>query len=347
MRVAVLISGGLDSLVAARLLVEQQQDVFGLHLQVGYNDLTDGEVAQLAAVGGFPVKVRDCRRVFQSRIVDYFTEAYLRGETPNPCLWCNPCIKFGLGWEYARQMGAEKIASGHYCRLEGNGEERRLLQGRDKGKEQSYFLALLPRSCLATICFPVGHLTKTEVLHLARNKGLRPAAAKESQDICFIPSRTSCSDFIAGQGRKLPPAGYIEDMQGNILGEHPGIQYFTVGQRRGINCPAQRPYYVAALDAARNRVRVGFREELRVGNCLLDKMNWLIVPPRAPLPVTVKVRYRHPATAALASPLGDGGVEIAFSQPQFGIAPGQGAVLYDGERVVGGGIIRKPPEASG
>ena len=244
-------------------------------------------------------------------------------------------------------MGAEKIASGHYCRLEGDGEKRRLLQGRDKEKEQSYFLALLPRTCLATVCFPVGHLTKTEVLQLARKKGLRPAAAKESQDICFIPAGTSCSAFIAGQGRQLPPAGRIEDMQGNILGEHPGIQYFTVGQRRGINCPAQRPYYVAALDAARNRVRVGFREELRVGNCTVEKMNWLIAPPRAPLPVTVKVRYRQPATAALAIPLGDDRVGLVFSQPQFGIAPGQGAVLYDGEGVVGGGIIRKPLESSG
>lgn len=337
--IAALISGGVDSLVAARLLVEQGHDVVGIHLLTGYNELSSEDIRSLSNMVGIPVETVDCRRQFQETIIDYFTNAYLQGKTPNPCLWCNPRIKFGLGWEYAQSLGAEKIASGHYCRIDGAGDQLRLRRGADEKKDQSYFLGLLPADQLKTLCFPVGDMTKDAVRRAAEERGLAPVIKKESQDICFIRPQMSYADFIRQQGLPLPPPGVIEDVHGKVIGKHPGIHHFTIGQRRGINCPAAQAYYVAAIDAETNKIVVGFRDELLVKQCVVEQTAWFVRPDRWPLFLSVKMRYRHPAVPVSVSLIDDERVSLDFDEPQFGVAPGQGAVFYDNALVVGGGIV--------
>ncbi|MFP4040644.1 MAG: tRNA 2-thiouridine(34) synthase MnmA [Desulfosudaceae bacterium] len=337
--VYVLVSGGLDSLVAARLLRPCHDDVVGLHLLTGYNELSAEAVDLLSLRAGIPVETLDCRSSFEAGVIDYFVREYCRGQTPNPCIRCNSIIKFGVGLEYARQRGGDLFATGHYCRIADSPNGFVLRQGRDRYKDQSYFLAFLKGGQLDQVCFPLGDLTKTRVRDLARQDGLEPVIKKESQDICFIPPGSSYGDFIQNRAGQPPRPGRIEDLAGNVIGTHQGLHRFTIGQRRGINCPAEEPYYVAGIDVASNSIRVGTREQLHVRQCLVDQVNWRQLPDKSPASFSVRVRYRQQAAAALVEPLPEEKALITFQQPQFGITPGQGAVFYDHDKVAGAGVI--------
>ncbi len=336
---AVLVSGGIDSLVAAYLLKKEYPRVLGIYLRTGYHDLSAENIRTISDRVGIPVETIDCRTAFKTAVIDYFIDAYLRGQTPSPCLRCNPSIKFNIGLEYALDRGADFLASGHYCRIRREEQCARLVRGADRRKDQSYFLAFLTPAQLSRIHFPVGDMSKTEVSALAVEKGLVPVANRESQDVCFIGKEETYADFINRQVHPPPRPGLIEDMQGKVMGEHEGVHLFTVGQRRGINCPAKKPYYVAAIDTDRNRIRVGFREDLFSVRCLAREVNWIGRPPKNDLFCSVKVRYQHHAAPAHVELLPAGQVRVTFDQPQFGIAPGQGAVFYQDDVVLGGGII--------
>ncbi|MEW6077738.1 MAG: tRNA 2-thiouridine(34) synthase MnmA [Thermodesulfobacteriota bacterium] len=337
--IAVLVSGGIDSLMAARVLKHEGERVIGLHLRTGYNDLSDEEVRLISERAGMPVETIDCRDAFQSLVVDYFIAAYLEGETPNPCLRCNPTIKFGLGLDYALNRGADSIATGHYCMIRREGGHPRLARGLDQQKDQSYFLALVTEAQLSRLCFPVGGMTKAAVQSLAREMELAPVVARESQDVCFIGREETYADLIGRQVGLTRQPGLIEDIRGNVIGEHGGVHLFTVGQRRGINCPAAKPYYVASIDRRSNRIRVGFREDLMIPECRVRAINWIGRGPDADFTCTVKVRYQHRPAPARVTLLPDFHARLTFEEPQFGVAPGQGAVFYENDIVLGGGII--------
>ena len=337
--VSVLLSGGIDSLMAAYLLKQSHPRVSGIYLRTGYNDLSDSDIRAVSDRAGMPVDVVDCRREFQTGVVDYFMRSYLAGETPNPCLRCNPHIKFHIGLEHALSRGATFVASGHYCRTDDSSPGGRLLKGADPAKDQSYFLAFLSSEQLARIRFPVGHMTKKAVIALAAELGLAPVRAGESQDVCFIRPQETYGDFIARQIHQPPGPGVIEDLYGNVIGRHDGVHLFTVGQRRGINCPAAAPYYVAAIDVEQNRIRVGFREDLLTARCRLREVNRIGFLSSDDFSCDIKVRYQHQAVPARVTLLPDNRAEVVFERPQFGIAPGQGAVFYQADTVLGGGII--------
>ena len=338
--IAVLVSGGIDSLVAAHLLKQSGADVTAIHFLTGYEpEDRAGKLRQLFGRMDIPVSVFDCRTVFQSNVVDYFTAAYLRGETPNPCMACNSRIKFGACLDYARSLGADAVATGHYCRVTKNPDGTRLWKGADPAKEQSYFLAFLSRDQLGRARFPLEGMTKARVRAHAARHGLVPIERKESQDVCFIEG-LECADFIEAHVPATSGPGPIEDMAGRMIGTHSGLHRFTVGQRRGINCPAEQPFYVAALDTARNCLKVGFRQDLFVPACRVAQVNWIPGRPEGPMNVSVKIRYNQTEVPARLTPLGETDAVVEFVTPQFAVAPGQGAVFYDGDAVIGGGIIR-------
>ena len=239
--IAIAVSGGVDSLVSAYLLKQQQSDVFGIHFLTGYEKPTESGIEGLKAMGrqlDLPVVVVDLKAQFKTMVVDYFTAAYRNGKTPNPCLVCNPAIKFGALLDEARQLGASRLATGHYARVEGGqGTRYRLRRGVDEIKDQSYFLSRLTQDQLMGACFPLGTLTKAKVKALAAAKGLQPLTRQESQDVCFIRD-TGYADFLIRTTGIRPQPGDIVDTAGHRVGTHSGLHRYTVGQRRGINCPA-------------------------------------------------------------------------------------------------------------
>jgi tRNA-uridine 2-sulfurtransferase len=280
----------------------------------------------------------DLSEAFRQTVVNYFADAYQHGETPNPCLVCNPRIKFGRLLEEARSRGAESLATGHYARIGADRDGRQLLRGIDPQKDQSYFLARLTPDQLAAARFPLGGLRKTDVRALAAERGLTPAATGESQDICFIRGM-DYAEFLARRMNLAAAPGPIVDTAGRTIGRHPGLHRFTVGQRRGIDCPAAAPYYVIRIDAAANRLVVGTKAELSSAGCRIREMNWIARPPTAPISVMAKLRYRSPAAAVRLIPTPGNGATLVFDTPQQAVTPGQGAVFYDGDRVLGGGWI--------
>ncbi|KJS32169.1 MAG: hypothetical protein VR64_08720 [Desulfatitalea sp. BRH_c12] len=355
---AIALSGGIDSLVAAALLRDRGCRLIALHFLSGYEAGgglcgTHGDDANFAALENrarrsilpladqldIPLHIIDLRKEFQEQVVDYFVDTYGRGQTPNPCLVCNPAIKFTILLEKARIWGATHIASGHYATIEAADDGRmRLLAGIDKRKDQSYFLARLSQQQLASAVLPLGKLTKEQTRRIAHSKGLIPATTTESQDICFINEGTY-NDFLARQPGFRSQPGSIEDMGGHVIGSHKGLHHYTVGQRRGINCPAAEPYYVVQIDQQRNCLRVGNKEDLLTDRCRVDHINWIAPAPQRPLQVMVRVRYRHKAVSALLSPIDTNRVEIRFDAPEPAVTPGQGAVFYQDDEVLGGGWI--------
>jgi tRNA-uridine 2-sulfurtransferase len=358
-RVAIAISGGIDSLVAAALLKEQGHRVIGLHFITGYEsgfhrppDHSDTNrdpagiesrtrrlLVPMLAPLDIPIHIIDLRREFQSRVVDYFVATYRRGRTPNPCLVCNPSIKFDLLYRRARALGAERIATGHYARLERDRSDRmHLLRGVDPLKEQSYFLARLSQEQLRQAVLPLGGFTKEQTRMMARQKDLHPVAVQESQDICFIKNG-SYGDFLQCQPGFAAVPGAIENLDGRPIGRHNGLHRFTVGQRRGINCPAAEPYYVVALDTTRNVLVVGGKGDLLTRTCRVDQISWINGPPAASTEVQVRVRYRHSAVPGILVPENASRARITFQEPQSAVTPGQGAVFYQADEVLGGGWI--------
>ncbi|MGM0452928.1 MAG: tRNA 2-thiouridine(34) synthase MnmA [Thermodesulfobacteriota bacterium] len=347
---AIALSGGLDSLVAAFLLKQQQQAIIGIHFITGYETVNhDGAVAdgkdtdcrKMAPIADqldIPVHIIDCRNTFESAVVDYFIQTYGRGRTPNPCVVCNKRIKFGWLAEAAQKLGALRVATGHYARRSLSKSRYRLRKGMDPDKDQSYFLGMLSQQQLARACFPLGENTKAEVRQIASDHELIPVSGGESQDICFIRNQ-SYRSFVEARFQKTPHPGPIVDSSGNVLGRHDGLHRFTIGQRRGINCPASAPYYVLRLDVENNCLVVGFEDELSCRHCEIGDVNWIAPMPDAPMRVQIQIRYRHRPVNGTIEPITATRAALRFDRPESAVTPGQAAVCYIGDEIVAAGWI--------
>lgn len=339
-KVAVAISGGLDSAVAAYLLKERGYNVTAIFLQ-----LTDTKPSfsplSIAKFLDIPYLKFDVRNVFKQVVIDYFINAYLSGMTPNPCVICNQKIKFGLLLEKARTMGFEYLSTGHYARKCWDEKRRRylLLRSIDKKKEQSYFLFTLNQDQLSHIIWPLGDLNKTKVKEIALAIKLHNINIKESQELCFIP-RGDYRHFLKPYMKSVSEIGEILNTKGQRLGWHKGLWEYTVGQRHGIGIPEATPYYVKALDVKQNRLIVAKREEVYSSEMIVKDVNFIAFQKlQKPIPAIVKVRYQHPGERATLLPLTDNIIKVVFTEPQFGITPGQAAVFYEGDVCLGGGWI--------
>jgi tRNA-specific 2-thiouridylase len=358
--IAIALSGGIDSLVSAALLKEQGHQLIGIHFLTGYESIPTNRFsssfskdALIDLIGlaqerlnpmvdqlDIPLYVIDLRTEFKSRVVDYFIRTYQEGRTPNPCLQCNPSIKFTLLLKKAKRYGAAHIATGHYAQIcTGSNGRMHLIRGVDPGKDQSYFLARLTQGQLKSAVLPLGRYTKDQTRQMAKEMGLRPASNQESQDICFIKNGTY-GEFLATQPGFSAKPGPIVDLDGNELGQHHGLHLFTIGQRRGINCPAAEPYYVIRIEPSQNRLVVGRKNDLSVRSFVVNQINWIAPPPLESIDISVRVRYRHQAVPATLLPLDADRAEIVFKTPQNAVTPGQGAVFYDHDEVLGGGWIQ-------
>ncbi len=385
-RIAVAMSGGVDSSTVAALLKEQGHDIIGFSMQLwnqrrinvdadgnplpsrccSLDDLYDARA--VAEALGIPFYVLNFEDDFEARVVRPFVVSYLNGNTPSPCVACNSRMKFDTLVALARDVGATKVATGHYARVQFNATTRRweLYKGRDARKDQSYFLFELTQEQLACALFPLGELSKAETRAIARRHGLPTAEKAESQEICFIPDGNyarfierylaEAGGTVAGEPqspvapalvqlglrRNLPQPGEIVTTDGRVLGRHNGIHRYTIGQRRGLGVTAGdgRPLYVVGLDAARGRVIVGPEEALPGKALTATHVNWIAMPGlTAPRRCAARIRYRHAEAPATLHPLPDGKVRVVFDTPQKAITPGQAVVFYDGELVLGGGWI--------
>ena len=355
-------SGGVDSSVAAWLLKEQGYDVIGVTMKVWPQDCVSraedkccGPQAVADARGvahalGIPHYVVDEAGEFEKLVIDYFTSEYRAGRTPNPCVMCNEKLKFGNLLSRARALGAEKIATGHYARIEhGTDGRSRLFRAADGRKDQSYFLFSLRQEQLAASLFPLGALTKPEVRALAKKMGLKTYDKEDSQEICFVPGNDYTAFLKSHLGEKDFHPGGIYFKDGTFLGEHRGIEFYTVGQRKGLGGGHGRPVYVIDIDATRQRVVVGDYDDLRRDDCYLSSVTWAEAW-SGPVEVMTKIRYNNPAVAARVHPLPGNRARLEFLEPQRSVSPGQAAVCYVGDEVLGGGWIERteihPPDAA-
>ena len=372
-------SGGVDSSTAAALLVEQGYDVIGVTLKLWKQDCFSPAqdlfkccgsraMADVRAVCdhlGIPFHMIDDAEEFQKEVISRFAAEYRAGRTPNPCILCNEHLKFGTLLQRADQFGAQYVATGHYARVErvvgapstvsascGN-EPRRaepvlgapgrylLKRGRDPRKDQSYFLFSLRQDQLARALFPVGGQTKSDTRAAARRRELKTAEKKESMEICFVPDN-DYGKFLREADLAQKHRGEIVDLHGRVLGHHDGIEFYTIGQRKGLGITTPKPVYVIELDAANNRVVVGDDSALDRDEFTVDRCNWIpFETPPASIEATVKIRYNHPGTPATVTPLGNGSAKVKLHSPQRAITPGQAAVFYQDDLVVGGGWIVK------
>lgn len=351
--IAVAMSGGVDSSVAAALLREQGHEVFGVTMRLRADAITGigeetgcirspalDDAAAVAALLGIRHEVVHLEEEFHRRIVGPFADAYLAGLTPNPCVRCNREIKFGLLWERARSLGAEALATGHYCRLESVADGRvAMLKASDRAKDQSYFLFELGQEELRRAVFPLGEKKKKEVRALAAELGLPVKDKAESREICFV-GEGEYEALIARLRPGIDLSGEIVGRDGRVLGRHGGFHRFTVGQRRGLGIPADRPLYVLAIDAQSRRVYVGHKEDLERTEFIVSGVNWVSVPPPdEPIEAEVKIRYRAEPAPAVVEPLDGGRAGIRLREPRRGVAPGQAAVFYRDDKLLGGGWI--------
>jgi tRNA-uridine 2-sulfurtransferase len=352
--IAIAVSGGIDSLVAAYLLREQGWQTFGLHFITGFETPQGGEtnpsnstdfsnhpVMRIGEQLDMPVYLVDCRSIFTSEVVGYFCRTYAEGRTPNPCLVCNPKIKYGYLLDVAMKKGASALATGHYARISKGPDSRyQLLKGADAEKDQSYFLAFLNQTQLSRAVFPLHNMTKEAVRAIAAEKRLHPVTQDESQDICFIKGQCY-GDFLNRWGKLESDPGLIEDMNGTVIGEHKGLHLFTIGQRRGINCPAPSPYYVVRINPAENRLTVGAKKDLVTNECRVNSINWIREPNAPVIEAQTRLRYRHKAAPASIIIEGNHRARVQFHSPESAVTPGQGAVFYDEDEVLGGGWIEE------
>jgi tRNA-specific 2-thiouridylase len=372
MKIAVAMSGGVDSSAAAAVLREQGHELVGFTMQLwnqrrGISVDENGEplpsrccslddvydARRVAEELGFPFYVLNLERDFERDVVQPFITSYLSGETPIPCVSCNSRLKFASLDRLADSLGCEKVATGHYARVEYDEtvNRYRLLRGRNLQKDQSYFLWELTQDQLSRALFPLGEMSKPEVRDVARQHSLAVAEKQESQEICFVPDG-DYAGFIdryldaEGETNRIPPAGELVDSSGAVVGHHGGIHHYTIGQRRGIGIAAERPLYVLAIDEAKNRVVVGAPEELLSSEFTAAGVNWVaFAEPSEPVRAEVRVRYRHEPVPATITPLPDRRVRVNFDEPQRAITPGQATVFYRGDEVVGGGWITKMSDA--
>jgi tRNA-specific 2-thiouridylase len=353
MRVVVAMSGGVDSSVAASLLVDAGHDVVGLSMQL-YDQREDAaafgsccssadlhDARRVAAALGIPYYLLNFEEAFRRRVVDDFVAEYAAGRTPIPCVHCNADLKFAELTVRAAGLGAEAVATGHYARVGRDDETGRyvLRRGADAARDQSYFLFSLTQDQLAHAIFPVGHLTKADVRAHAARRGLAVADKPDSHEICFVPD----GDAAAFVERGLPAApreAELVDTAGRVLGRHRGVHALTVGQRKGLGIACGRPLYVLKLEPDAARVTVGPREELERDSLTASGVNWIAgAPPESAIRATARIRHRHADAPALVTPDGTTGVAVRFDRPQLAVTPGQAVVFYRGEDVLGGGWI--------
>ena len=373
-------SGGVDSSTSAALLVEQGYDVIGITLKLWKHDCYSPDDDQFKCCGsraaadvravcdhlGIPFHLFDDAEAFQKQVIGHFAAEYRAGRTPNPCILCNEHLKFGTLLQHADRFEAQFVATGHYARIErpcpalsGVGENiptelgakncftaaatgRYLLKrGKDPRKDQSYFLFSLRQDQLARTLFPLGETTKTHTRELARDRQLKTADKKESMEICFVPNK-DYGGFLQSANLVQKHRGEIVDLQGRVLGHHAGIEFYTIGQRKGLGITTPKPVYVVELDAEKNRVVVGDDSALDRDEFVADQCTWHPFDKLTePIEVTAKIRYNHPGTAATLTPANNGSVKVKLHAAQRAITPGQAAVFYQDDVVVGGGWIAR------
>ncbi|TNF50494.1 tRNA 2-thiouridine(34) synthase MnmA [bacterium] len=347
--VIVAMSGGVDSSVAAALLLEQGYRVVGVTMLLwdgeahgiesgccGTQDLSDARaVCSHLGINHYSM---DLRQEFMDDVVEPFIRTYLTGQTPNPCILCNEHLKFRYLLNKALAVGAGKLATGHYARVIGNGS-RRLARGLDSSKDQSYFLYPVDQSVLGHLLLPLGELSKEEVRQRAGDLGLKVHEKPDSQEICFIPPG-GLKEFIRDSGEAHIRPGPVLDMEGNSLGTHDGVCYYTVGQRKGLGIANREPLYVVKIDAETNTVVLGPRNEATSRELTVDRARWIAgESPPALFRASVQIRHRHTPAPCLVQIGKEGSMKAVFDEPQHGVAPGQAAVVYDGDYVLGGGWI--------
>lgn len=355
-RIVVAMSGGVDSSVAAALLVGQGFEVIGITLQLWGQEVCVSAGTRLCcsvrdtldakAVAkrlGIRHETLELVEEFRASVIDYFVDSYHEGLTPNPCIACNMHIKFGSLFERADALGAARVATGHYARTGVDEATGRVLLKRsvDLTKDQSYVLAHLTQEQLARSVFPLGELRKEQAREQARALGLVTADKPDSQDVCFVRDRNK-DGFLRRQLQVEDAPGPVTDRDGRVLGTHQGLLGYTIGQREGLGIAARKPLYVVAMDQPNNRLVVGFRDDLLARSFIAQQVNWVSIDaPSQRLRAQVKIRSRHEAADATITPGANGAAHVAFDVPQPAITPGQAAVFYDGDMVLGGGWISR------
>ncbi len=350
-RVLLGMSGGVDSSVAGYLLREQGYDVVGVTMKVWPQDCISraedkccgpqavADARNVAHSLGIPHYVVDEADQFEKLVIDYFSSEYQAGRTPNPCVMCNEKLKFGNLWNKAEALGCDFIATGHYAIIEHHGDRAVLRKGIDSGKDQSYFLFSLRQPQLRRALTPLGGMLKPAIREIARSLGLKVADKVDSQEICFVPGNDYKAFLRSHLGENEFHPGGIYDLSGNFLGAHDGIELFTVGQRKGLPGGSAQPRYVVDIDAATNQVIVGSAEDVVSEEFEIDRVNWIAEASGETLEATVKIRYSHPGTTATIRVLDNNRAQIQLHSPQKAVTPGQAAVIYDGDVVLGGGWI--------
>ena len=335
-RVFVAMSGGVDSSLAAALLKQAGYEVSGIHMQLWSDHNLTASLEHTCHLLDIPLHKLNPETEFQSLVIDYFCREYSLGRTPNPCIVCNQNIKFGLLLDRVLEMGADYLATGHYARIERLPNGYRLLKAIDLTKDQSYFLYTLGQRELQHLLLPVGTFRKVEVRKLAAELGLPTSSRRDSQDVCFIPD----NDYRSFIARHIPlNPGDIVDTEGRVLGRHDGLAQYTVGQKQGLGLTSNKRLYVLKLDTDNNRLVVGTKDQLLSNTLFASKLSWVSgEAPEEPISITAKIRYRSPEVAARLC-LRDGVAEVNFHQSQRAITPGQSIVFYQGDAVLGGGII--------
>lgn len=357
-RVVVGMSGGIDSSVAACLLKEEGYEVIGINLKLFSQENNEGfakygsgccgvqgieDARNVAQKIGIPFYVLNCEKEFENKVINYFCEEYLNGRTPNPCIICNEKIKFGILLEISKSLNADYIATGHYARIEYDDLTKRyiLKKGKDEEKDQSYFLFSISQDQLSHIIFRLGEYRKAEIRQLAQKFGLKIYNKPASQEICFIT--TNYHEFLKRRvGSDIKP-GPLMDREGKILGQHQGIAFYTIGQRKMVGAH-KKPFYVISIDRQKNTIIIGPEEKLYRDRLIAKDVNWISFEPKKFLgkvggKVKARIRYKHQEAEAVVSELNAGSVEVKFNEPQRAITPGQAVVFYQGDMVIGGGWI--------
>lgn len=349
-RVVVAMSGGVDSSVAAGLLKEQGHDVIGITLQIwdvpgsirsccGFKAISDAR--RVCAKLDIPFYTIDTREIFKEKVISDFCLEYPKGRTPNPCIRCNQFIKFDFLLNKAKELKADKIATGHYANIEYNKTKKRWLlkKGIDEKKDQSYVLYTITQKQLSQTLFPIGNLRKTEVRAIAKKLELNIAEKPDSQEICFIPD-DNYPKFLLEKYNKKPIPGLIVNTKGEKIGKHPGIIYYTIGQRRRIGIASPEPLYVIKIDYKNNNIIVGPEKDAYSRKFTANCLNFISIERlKEPIKVLAKIRYTHAPALANINPISDNSVIVEFNQSQWAIAPGQAVVFYDDNIVIGGGTI--------